>query len=160
MQVREKCEFGTASFRRISVLLQIILFFNILSFSQKSVKSEKLNRSFHSQTDLFGTKILTPQIFLENILALCPKAGGSENFPPLDPLGPQNPYLGVRSPKTEKLPIWQGIFFYLLPDHVGQQKTFTQFQKNWIRPFFGPFLTQKHQKRAKFKRGKKEGPLD
>ena len=23
--------------------------------------------------------------------------------------------------------------------------------------FFGPFLTQKHQKRAKFKRGKKEG---
>ena len=44
-----------------------------------------------------------------------------------------------------------------MADHVGHQKTFTQFQKNWIRPFFGPFLTQKHQKRAKFKRGKKEG---
>ena len=78
-----------------------------------------LNRPFHSQTDLFGTKILTPQFFLENILALCPKVGGSENFPPLDPLGPPNPYLGVRPPKTEKLPILQGIFFYLLADHVG-----------------------------------------
>ena len=77
------------------------------------------NRPFQSQTDLFGTKILTPQFFLENILALCPKVGGSENFPPLDPLGPQNPYLGVRPPKTEKLPILQGIFFYLLADHVG-----------------------------------------
>ena len=65
-----------------------------------------LNRPFHSQTDLFGTKILTPQFFLENILALCPKVGGSENFPPLDPLGPQNPYLGVRPPKPEKLLLW------------------------------------------------------
>ena len=70
-----------------------------------------LNRPFRSQTDLFGTKILTPQFFLENLLALCQKVGGSENFLPLDPLGPQNPYLGVRPPKTEKLPILQGIFF-------------------------------------------------
>ena len=75
------------------------------------------NRPFHSQTDLFGTKILTPQFFLENILALCPKVGGSENFPPLDPLGPQNPYLGVRPPKTEKLHILQGKIVYLLADH-------------------------------------------
>ena len=50
-----------------------------------------LNRPLQSQTDLFGTKILTPQFFLENILALCPKVGGSENFPPSDPPGPPEP---------------------------------------------------------------------
>ena len=61
----------------------------LLTFDDgKCVKVVDLNRPFQSQTDLFGTKILTPQFFLENILALCPKVGGSENFPPLDPLGP------------------------------------------------------------------------
>ena len=81
--------------------------------------SKHLTDHFTVWQTFLGQKFWPPHFFLENILAVCPKVGGSKNFPPLDPLGPQNPYLGVRPPKTEKLPILQGIFFYLLADHVG-----------------------------------------
>ena len=82
---------------------------------------------------------------------------------PRTPLGSQDHYLGVRPPNQRDCfsgHILQGKFFYLLADHVRHYATFTQVQKKWIRPFFGPFLTQKRPKKGKSKKGKSFLPPD
>ena len=102
-------------------------------------RKNSFNRLFQSQTDLFGTKILTPQFFLENILPLCPKVGGSENFPPSDPPGLPGPLFRGQTPQNREIAYVARKNFLLLADLVGHSKPFTQFQKKWIRPFFGLF---------------------
>ena len=106
---------------------------------------------------------MTPQFFLENILTLCPKVGGSETFPFSDPPGPPGPLFRGHTPKTEKLHILQGKMFYLLANHVSRTlKDIHTIPKKMDPAFFwsifDPKTPKKRQKRAKFEKGKKEGP--
>ena len=82
---------------------------------------------------------------------------------PRTPLGSQDPYLGVRPPKPEKLLLWPYFARKIFLPFGRSCKTLCHIHtspKKWIRPFFGPFLTQKRPKKGKSKNGKSFLPPD
>ena len=120
------------------------------------------NRPFQSQTDLFGTKILTPQFFLENTLALCSKVGGSENFPPSDPPGPPEPLSRCQTPQNRIIAYFARKNYLPFSRSCRTLINLHTIPKKMDPTFFGSIFDlktpKKRQKRAKFEKGKKESP--
>ena len=77
-----------------------------------------LTDHFRVRQTFLGQKFWPPNFFLKTYSPYAQRLGAVKTSHPPTPLGPQNPYLGVRPPKTEKLHILQGKFFHLLADHV------------------------------------------
>ena len=86
-----------------------------------------------------------------------PKGWGQWKFPTLGPPGPPEPLFRGQTPQNREIAYFARNVFLPFGRSCRTLKNIHTIPKKLRLAFFGPFLTQKHQKRAKFKRDKKEG---
>ena len=124
--------------------------------------STVLTDHFRVRQTFLGQKFWPPNFFLKTHSPYAQRLGAVKIFHPRTPLGPQNPYLGVRPPQNRIIAYFARKNYLPFSRSCRTLINLHTIPKQMDPTFFGSIFDlktpKKRQKRAKFEKGKKEGP--